>query len=229
MHLFFSVRMPWLGIPSRGQAYAEVDVWMQYVVLLRSELTKPWLGMPSRGAKAQRRSRSIVKHLNSTKKHDTWNIWKSENLDSTTHDQHEGPFTSRTDLRRIYRLFFALTKHNSLGCHFVFKQIKYEVYVGAAALEASDRTVLLMDADEQDTISAMLSNAKRISRLTEYIGLFEWLLFAWFWKRRVIVHMGSQLIDVVEILLGSKYDQHLQIVQDASIYVKGLCMLRGAR
>ena len=86
-----------------------------------------------------------------------------------------------------------------------------------------------MDADEQDTISAMLSNAKRISRLTEYIGLFEWLLFAWFWKRRVIVHMGSQLIDVVEILLGSKYDQHLQIVQDASIYVKGLCMLRGAR
>ena len=62
----------------------------------------------------------------------------------------------------------------------------------------------------------MLSNAKRISRPTECIGLFGWLLFAWFWKRRVIVHMGSQLIDVVEILLGSKYDQHLQLVQDAS-------------
>ena len=60
MHLFFAVRMPWLGIPSRGQSYAEVDVWMQYAVLLRIELTKPWLGMPSRGAKAQRRSTTIM-------------------------------------------------------------------------------------------------------------------------------------------------------------------------
>ena len=73
-----------------------------------------------------------------------------------------------------------------------------------------------MDAYEQDTISAMLSNGSRISRLTEYIGLFEWLLFAWYWKCRVIVHMGSQLIDVVKLMLESKYDEHLQLVQDAS-------------
>ena len=129
MHLFFVVRMPWLGIPSRGQSYAEVDVWMQYVVLLRSEFTKPWLGMPSRGAKAQRRSRSIVKHLNSTKitTHGTsgnLKIWTARHMTSTrVHSRHALTYVG------FLVLFLALTNHNSLRCHFVFKQIKYEVYV----------------------------------------------------------------------------------------------------
>ena len=50
-------------------------------------------------------------------------------------------------------------------------------------------------------IKAMHHNAARIGSLSQNIGLFEWCVFAWLRKVRVIVHMGHSLIDVVARLL----------------------------
>ncbi len=70
-----------------------------------------------------------------------------------------------------------------------------------------------MDADTESFINAMHVNADRISNLGQYIGLFEWCLVAWYWRLRVIVHMGRQIIEVTKSIIPSLHDEHLLRVE----------------
>ena len=58
--------------------------------------------------------------------------------------------------------------------------------------------------------SYIVQNGDRIARLGQYIGLFEWALFAFFWGRDVRVHLGNTEIPLVQDYLPDLAHGHME-------------------
>ena len=61
----------------------------------------------------------------------------------------------------------------------------------------------------------LLRNCKRVSRLGSYIGLFEWVLFAYLFSVRVAIHLAANVIDPMRHLLPGLVPLHNERVSAA--------------
>ena len=62
---------------------------------------------------------------------------------------------------------------------------------------------------------SILQNCERVKRLNQYIGLFEWALFAYFFAVNVVIHLVTESINPIEFLVPSLLASHRIRVQNA--------------